>query len=99
MSLMSEKPMLRYQIFCIYTFLFLALFIALRSEAEEGSIVDYSPLFAVMAMGAFAAFSIVNGVYNLKDCPEAALEVERDVKEAISAMSKKGIIELNSDSE
>lgn len=91
--------MLRYQIFCIYTFLFLALFIALRSEAEEGSIVDYSPLFAVMAMGAFAAFSIVNGVYNLKDCPEAALEVERDVKEAISAMSKKGIIELNSDSD
>mmetsp|Transcript_5384 Transcript_5384/g.6218 ORF Transcript_5384/g.6218 Transcript_5384/m.6218 type:complete len:102 (+) Transcript_5384:206-511(+) len=91
---LQGKTLLRYQLFCIYIFLYIGLFIALKSEAGEDPniVVDYSPFWAVLILGAFAAFSIMNGVYNLKNCPDAAMEIDRDVKEAVTAMRKKGII-------
>eukprot|EP00557_Chaetoceros_sp_GSL56_P004297 CAMPEP_0176495302 /NCGR_PEP_ID=MMETSP0200_2-20121128/10575_1 /TAXON_ID=947934 /ORGANISM="Chaetoceros sp., Strain GSL56" /LENGTH=55 /DNA_ID=CAMNT_0017893153 /DNA_START=280 /DNA_END=447 /DNA_ORIENTATION=+ len=54
--------------------------------------VTYAPLWLVVGIGLFAAFSILSGVANLEDCPAAAKEVERDIQEAKIAMKKKGII-------
>ena len=84
--------MLQYQLFSLYMFLFVGLWWALRSEADESNkAVDYAPLWLVLGIGIYAAGSIFYGVINLKDCPEAAKEVEIDVKEAIAAMKKKGV--------
>ncbi len=85
--------LLRYQIFCLYFFLYTGVWIAVKSEIGEESspIIDYAPLWAVMAIGTFAAYSIFSGVYSIEDCPEAAAEVEKDVKEALSAMKSNGV--------
>ena len=55
-------------------------------------VVNYAPLWLIVALGLFAAFSIIQGVIELADCPEATKEVNRDVKEARVAMEKQGII-------
>ena len=82
----------RYQLFCLYAFLFIGLWLVLRSEVNGNAVINYAPLWLVAAIGVFAAYSIVQGVANLKDCPDAAKEVERDVQEARVAMKKKGVI-------
>ena len=64
----------------------------LRSEINDNAVVNYAPLWLVASIGVFAAYSIVSGVANLKDCPDAAKEIDRDVKEARVAMTKKGVI-------
>lgn len=95
-SLLTMEAFLRYQLFCIYGVIFLGLWIALRSTEGEGShtgtIINHAPLFLVAGLGVYALVSIVYGVVNMQDCPEAAVEVEKDVKEAKAAMAKKGVI-------
>jgi hypothetical protein len=83
---------LRYQLFAIYGITFLALWISLKSTSIDSILIHYAPLFLIAVLGVYALCSITIGVINLKDCPDAALEVERDVKEAKAAMVKKGII-------
>jgi len=85
------NDLLRYQLFGMYIALVLGLWIAIRSE-DSNAIVNYAPLWIVAAIGVFAAFSVMYGVANLPDCPEAAAEVDKDVKEARAAMKKNGII-------
>mmetsp|Transcript_4409 Transcript_4409/g.8504 ORF Transcript_4409/g.8504 Transcript_4409/m.8504 type:complete len:90 (-) Transcript_4409:186-455(-) len=89
---MAIDGLFRYQLFCLYTFAFLGLWIVLKTEAADNPMVTYAPLWLVVGIGLFAAFSILSGVANLEDCPAAAKEVERDIQEAKIAMKKKGII-------
>ena len=85
--------LLRYQQFCIYGVLFLSVWTALLySPSSSHPIIQYAPLVLIAVLGVYALASITYGVVNLKDCPEAALEVEKDVKEAKAAMAKKGVI-------
>lgn len=88
---MAIDGLFRYQLFCLYTFAFLGLWIVLKTE-EDNLLVNYAPLWLVAGIGVFAAFSIIFGVANLEDCPAAAKEVERDIQEARTAMKKKGVI-------
>ncbi len=87
---------LRYQLFSIYGIVFVGLWVALKSSDGKGSvaamIINYAPVFLILGLGVYALVSIVHGVINLKDCPEAAVEVEKDVKEAKAAMTKKGVL-------
>jgi len=89
---MALDGLLRYQLFSLYACLFYGLWLALRSEEEGNVVVNYAPLWLIVALGLFAAFSIIQGVIELADCPEATKEVNRDVKEARVAMEKQGII-------
>ena len=84
--------LLRYQIFCAYGILFLGLWIALRTENGDNILIDFAPLWLIIVLGIYAVTSIYRGVVNMKDCPEAAAEVDRHVKEAKEELSKKGII-------
>lgn len=88
---MAIDGLFRYQLFCLYTFAFLGIWMVLKTEAVDNPMVTYAPLWLVAGIGAFAAFSILSGVASLEDCPEAAKEVERDIREAKIAMKKKGI--------
>jgi hypothetical protein len=53
--------------------------------------ITYTPLFAVLLLGLYAAGSIIIGVANFSDCPEAAAEIDVQVKEAKAALLKKGV--------
>jgi hypothetical protein len=91
-KMMALDGLLRYQLFSVYACLFLGLWLALRSKEDGNIVVNYAPLWLISAIGVFAVFSITRGVINLADCPEAAKEVNINVKEARVAMQKKGII-------
>ena len=54
--------------------------------------VDFLPLYVLVGLAIYAAGSVVIGVMNFSDCPEAAEEVNRHVKEAKEAMKLKNII-------
>mmetsp|Transcript_18174 Transcript_18174/g.22890 ORF Transcript_18174/g.22890 Transcript_18174/m.22890 type:complete len:98 (-) Transcript_18174:314-607(-) len=93
---------LRYQIFLSYGILVLALWYGAvqnkSSLVDEGStlqgyLVDYLPLWILLCLAVYAIGSVVYGVANFADCPQAAREVERHIEEAKAAMKKKGIID------
>ena len=54
-------------------------------------IIDYAPLWVLALLGLYALGSVVVGVLNFSDCPEAAKEVEADIKEAKIALTKMGV--------
>ena len=56
------------------------------------TMVDFLPLYVLVGLAIYAAGSVVIGVVNFSDCPEAAEEVNRHVKEAEEAMKLKNII-------
>ncbi len=68
------------------------LFSSLPSPIQEATI-DYFPLWILVGLAMYAIISITYGVVNFADCPDAAKEVERHVKEAKEEMKKRGIIE------
>jgi hypothetical protein len=51
------------------------------------------PFWIILCLGLYAVGSIAYGVANFADCPDAAAEVERHIKEANTEMKKKGIID------
>jgi dolichol-phosphate mannosyltransferase subunit 3 len=84
----------RYQIFLIYGALFMALWYgALSTQQEPPSIwIVYAPVWAILLLGLYALGSVIYGVTTLKDCPEAASEIERQIVQAKAEMKKRGII-------
>lgn len=85
------KKLLQYQVFALYITLMVALWVVLKEETES-TVVHYAPFWLVIAMTMWAIFSILRGVANLEDSPNAAAEIEKDVREARAAMRKRGII-------
>jgi len=55
-------------------------------------LVDWAPLFAVLALGLYAFLLLVIGVIKFRDCPEAAAELEVQVAQAKKELKKKGIV-------
>ena len=54
-------------------------------------IIDYAPLWVLILLAFYALGSVVVGVINFSDCPEASKEVEADIKEAKIALTKMGL--------
>jgi amino acid transporter len=95
--------MLRYQVFLSYAFLWAAIWY--QALQSEDTIVDKSPLspeatklliqllplWILVALAIYALTSILYGLATLGDFPEAAVELEKEIREAKAAMKKRGI--------
>jgi len=55
-------------------------------------LIDWAPVWAVAALGVYAVVSVMYGVANFRDCPEAAKEIEQQVIEARKELKRRGII-------
>lgn len=86
--------LLRYQIFLGYAAAFLsAWYLALTRKEEPNLAIDYAPLWAILALGVYAAGSVIIGVATFESHPEAAAELEKEVAEAKAALKKRGILQ------
>eukprot|EP00568_Trieres_chinensis_P009360 CAMPEP_0183294954 /NCGR_PEP_ID=MMETSP0160_2-20130417/3085_1 /TAXON_ID=2839 ORGANISM="Odontella Sinensis, Strain Grunow 1884" /NCGR_SAMPLE_ID=MMETSP0160_2 /ASSEMBLY_ACC=CAM_ASM_000250 /LENGTH=103 /DNA_ID=CAMNT_0025456347 /DNA_START=133 /DNA_END=444 /DNA_ORIENTATION=- len=98
--------LLRYQIFLAYGLTFVAFWRAALKEQEsltnalaplgiEGThisaVVKPMPIWAIVALGLYGIASVGYGVATFSDCPDAAEEIDRQVKEARVALEKKGV--------
>jgi len=97
--------MLRYQLFLSIGILFVACWVALLQNEEKILNSVYSPLPAsaieifirllplwlIVCLAFYAIASIGYGMMNFVDCPEAASEIERNVREAKIELRKKGV--------
>lgn len=88
--------LLRYQIFTVYGIVLLAIWYgALQTQQGKDNpsiIVVYGPLWGIIALGIYALSSVIYGVVILKDVPDAAAEIDRQITEARAEMKKRGII-------
>ena len=91
--------LLRYQIFLVYGVAFLALWQGAKLNVDESTnatttfIVNYAPIWGILLLGIYAATTIIHNVMTFNDCPGAAEELERQIKEAKAEMKKRKIIE------
>jgi hypothetical protein len=92
--------LLRYQVFIAYGAAFLAVWyqaLSFRNEAkadlskEVDLLIQFAPVWAVLALGIYAVSNLIHGVGNMSDCPDAAKEITQNVKEARKEMKKRGI--------
>ena len=91
--------LLRYQIFLTYAIAFLSLWgMALKKKSEldlplaGDLLIDWAPLWAIVAIGLYLLSVLILGVISFKDCPQAAVELESEVEEAKRDLRKRGII-------
>ena len=56
-------------------------------------LVDFAPLLAIVALRVYALSTILYNVMTFNDCPEAAKEIDENVKEAKAEMKKRKIID------
>jgi len=86
--------LLRYQVFLVYGVVFLACWVGAKHSAQEPTLlVDFAPLWAVLALGVYAASTVAYNVLTFRDCPEASLELEKQIQEAKAEMKKRKIID------
>ena len=92
--------LLRYQIFLLYGVLFLAIWQGVKMNQEDETVgtgtkilVDFAPLLAIVALRVYALSTILYNVMTFNDCPEAAKEIDENVKEAKAEMKKRKIID------
>jgi Dolichol-phosphate mannosyltransferase subunit 3 (DPM3) len=55
--------------------------------------VIFAPVWAVLVLGFYLLSLLVYGVFTYRDCPEAALELESEIKEAKIEMKRRGVIQ------
>ena len=55
------------------------------------NVIVFAPLWGILVLGLYALISVIHGVAIMSDCPDAADEVDRDVKGARLGLMKKGI--------
>lgn len=56
-------------------------------------LIEWAPAVAILLLGIYALSALVIGVIQFKDCPEAAIELEKQVEEAKRELKKRGLIE------
>lgn len=86
--------MLRYQLFLAVGVSFLSVWYA-ALQVSDNPLVLYAPAWAILLLAIYAISSIAIGLVNFRDTPEAATEIEQQVKEAKSEMTKRGIIKAD----
>ena len=90
--------LLRYQVFLGIGLVFLAIWWMLLKQGSAAidtapnPLVLYAPIWAVLALGIYAAGSVVSGVIGFGDAPEAAAEIDRQVLEAKAEMNQRGVL-------
>ena len=84
--------LLRYQLFLGFGVAFLAVWYGMLATGTSNPLYVYAPIWAIIMLGIYAVGTITTGVMNCKDFPEAAAEIERQVKEAKEEMTKRGVI-------
>jgi Dolichol-phosphate mannosyltransferase subunit 3 (DPM3) len=60
-------------------------------------LITYAPIWTILCLGIYAVTSIGLGVRNVRDVPEAAVELEQQISEARKEMKTRGIIMVDSD--
>ncbi len=96
--------LLRYQIFLAYGVALLTVwYAALQNQKKIADAVTFfpanylkftitfAPFIGIILLGLYAACSVIYGVWNFADCPEAAAEIERQIEEAKLELKKKGV--------
>mmetsp|Transcript_15209 Transcript_15209/g.33096 ORF Transcript_15209/g.33096 Transcript_15209/m.33096 type:complete len:98 (-) Transcript_15209:300-593(-) len=95
--------MLRYQLFLAYGIAFAAVWYGAMqrkvdisnalgmSPAHTSMAVDYAPIWAVLVLGVYAGLSVAYRVATMADYPDAAEEIDMQVKEAKAALMKMGV--------
>jgi dolichyl-phosphate mannosyltransferase polypeptide 3 len=94
--------LLRYQLFLSAFILFLGLWkasVARLTIIQKTLSIDpditkiiiiYLPIWAILLLGFYALFSVLYKVATFGDCPEAAIELSRQIEEAKKKLSQKG---------
>lgn len=95
--------LLRYQVFLTYGALFVAVWRAALQQEEQlvetaapyttlaSLLIRFAPLWGIASLGVYALVTIVYNVLTFEDCPEAAKEIDDQVKEARAELKKRGI--------
>lgn len=65
---------------------------ALLANNDADPLLKYAPIWIILILGVYAVSTIAHGVIQCKDFPDAALEIEKQVKEARTEMSRRGVI-------
>ena len=91
--------LLRYQVFLVYGVSFIALWLGAKAKKDDSTgattaiLIDFAPVWAVLLLGVYAAATIIYNVMTFNDCPEAAAELDQQIKEAKAEMKKRKIIQ------
>jgi Dolichol-phosphate mannosyltransferase subunit 3 (DPM3) len=95
--------LLRYQIFLSYTAALFAFWaIALGSnggfdhfqlKTSTDIVLVFIPVWGLITLGIYLLSLLIYGVMTYRDCPEAARELESEIKEAKTEMKRRGIIQ------
>ncbi|KAG7344939.1 dolichol-phosphate mannosyltransferase subunit 3 [Nitzschia inconspicua] len=92
--------LLHYQQFLVAGIVFLSIwYAALRQQEQQGDtsnnsiFITYAPVWLIAFLGLYAVSSVLYGTATFKDTPEAAKELEQQIKEAQEEMTKRGIIQ------
>lgn len=86
----------RLQLFLgIFVSLFSCWYAALSIDNDPSLLLKYAPIWMILMLGLYAVLSIAGGVVQCKDFPDAAREIEKQVKEAKIEMSRRGVISQN----
>lgn len=90
--------LLRYQLFLTYAVAFFSLwYMALKKKDEFDLspagvlLIDLAPLWAIVAVGIYLLSVLIIGVLGFRDCPEAAVELEKEIQEAKQDARKRGL--------
>ena len=91
--------LLRFQLFAVYGAAFFSCWYTLLQKKEELGmnatatfLVDFAPLWAIIAVGLYLLSVLIIGVLSFEDCPQAAKELDEEVKQAKVELKKRGII-------
>ncbi|CAJ0941597.1 unnamed protein product, partial [Mesorhabditis belari] len=55
-------------------------------------VVEYAPIYAVLALGVWAASSVICGVFTFNDCNQAKLELVGEIGEARKHLKQRKVI-------
>lgn len=91
--------MLRYQVFASYAIAFGSIWFAVLQKEKDFEVGAWghlglvlAPLIALVVLGLYLLLRLVTGVLSFQDCPEAAKELETQIKEARVELSRRKII-------
>jgi Dolichol-phosphate mannosyltransferase subunit 3 (DPM3) len=97
--------LLRYQLFLTYGAAFLSVWyyscqprnLALLQQEPWNFIpptfISYAPIWSILTLGVVLLSRLLLGVMAYQDCPEAAREIEMQIKEAKQELKKRKIID------
>lgn len=91
--------LLRYQVFLVYGVLFLSIWqgaMMTMDETTTGStaiLIQFAPVWGILLLGVYALATILYNVSTFNDCPDAAAELDKQIKEAKAEMTKRKVIQ------